>query len=593
MHKPTRFHVHLFTLCLLILGLQACKTDPQTDTTDTVESKETTVVSRLTSEPDRLNPMLTTRSWSLHVAKFIFPTLMSFDPETLELSPQLVKSKPVIETITEGPYAGGNKYTFEIHETAEWASGKPITGNDYVFTLKALFNPQVPSDAYRAYLNVIRDVEVDANNPKRFTVITGEQYIKADEAVGLFIFPEYLYDPDGLMKDILLADLLDAEKAKALSENNEQVAAFAEQFSSQPFSRDPDKLLGAGAYVLEEWRPGEQLTLVKKDNWWGDALREQYPLLTARPKRIVFKFIQDSNAGIALLKNEELDVMQAIPEIQFEEMQKTELLTEKFEFHTPQLLGFTYIGINLRDPKLSDKRVRRALAHVFNVDEIINTVKFGYAERIIGPFHPLKSYYHKDLAPIEFDPEAAKKLLAEAGWTDSNNDGTVDKVINGQRMELELDLSLTSRQSAQDQGLIFQNGAKQAGIKINLATKAAAKLIQDLRTRDFELFSLGAGQDVGPDDPRQIWHTSSDTPSGGNRVGFGNKETDALIDEIRTTLDPTKRAGLYKKFQEILYDEQPYIFNYTTKDRVMVNKRLKGVKMSLVRPRYFENYWYE
>jgi peptide/nickel transport system substrate-binding protein len=95
------------------------------------------------------------------------------------------------------------------------------------------------------------------------------------------------------------------------------------------------------------------------------------------------------------------------------------------------------------------------------------------------------------------------------------------------------------------------------------------------------------------DDPKQFWHTTSDTPNGFNRFGFGNAESDQLIDEIRRTLDEEKRGELYMRLQEIIYEEQPAIFMYATKDKIAIHKRFKGVEMSLVKPTYFENYWYE
>lgn len=592
MFKRNYSVVFLALLAIVIFNFSSCKTDPTTPPQKEVTSEPTTVTSRLRAEPDRLNPMLTFRGWSLHVARFLFPTLIEFSPATLKLEAQLVKSLPVIKPIEEGKYKGGMSYSFEILEEAVWDNGQPITGNDYAFTLKVMMNPHVASDAYKGFFNMIRKVDVDPNNPKKFVVYTDQQYIKAEHAAGYFIFPEYIFDPTGLLKDIPLVDILDPEKIEDLAKNNENLKQFGEQFNDPSYSRDADKLVGAGGYRLEEWIAGERIVLAKKENWWGDKLKNPHPLLVSKADRIVFIPIPDETAALSMIKSQTLDVMGAITEVQFEDLKKNEFVKEHYNFYTPQVLGITFVSLNTKNEKLQDKRVRRALAHLMDVDKVVNSIKKGYAVSINGPFHPSRDYYHKELPQIKLNIEQSKTLLTEAGWTDSNGNGTVDKMIGGQRVEMELEFLMTpTSKTSEAVALILQNEAEKVGVKINPIAQEANKFRGNLNTRNYEMYLGGSQQDLGLDDPRQTWHTESDTPNGSNRSGFGSAKTDELINELRKTMDVEKRNAMYLELQEAIYEEQPYIFLYTTLDRILINKRFKDVETTIQSPRFFENQW--
>ncbi|MFT5765478.1 MAG: peptide/nickel transport system substrate-binding protein [Saprospiraceae bacterium] len=578
--------------CIGLFTISACKTDPKVEPTIAAITKESTVFVRLRAEPDNLNPMLTTKGHATQVCHYMFPTLLDYDPFTKKLSPVLVKSRPKVEEITEGERKGWTGYFYEILDEAVWDDGSPVTGNDYLFTMKTLFNPHVGSGPYRPYLSLIKDIAIDPANPKKYTVYTDEKYIKAEYATGLFIYPQYKFDPDKVMDSYTYADIRDPAKEEQYK-NDEILKSFGETFNSPMFSRDPEFVGGCGAYKLEEWIEGERVVLVKKDNWWGDKIKDKYPMLTAYPKRIVFKPISDATTALTLMKNQELDVITVIPEDQFLEFKESEIGKQSINFHTPDAFVYNYYGLNTKRPKLSDKRVRHALAHLFDRDEVFRTVS-PFAEPIIGPFHPMRSYYNNDLKPIQLDVEKAKKLLAEAGWKDTNNNGTLDKVIDGESLEMELDLLITpSNKVSSSMGLIFQNEARKAGVRINVVEKDAAALFAQLRSRDFDIYALAASAELSIDDPKQFWHTESDVPSGQNRFGFGNAESDKLIDDIRSELDETKRDVLFKKLQKIIYDEQPAIFLYVTKNRIAVNKKFKGVEMTIKSPGFFVNYWYE
>ncbi|MCB0550887.1 MAG: ABC transporter substrate-binding protein [Phaeodactylibacter sp.] len=574
-------------LALFLVIDSGCK-DPSETTEDAVifelNRPLNEAVLQIDAEPDRLNPALSTSTYARIVANTVFQYLLNIDPQSLEIVPQLVKSRPVIATITDGPYAGGMAYTFEIHDEAVWDNGSPVTAEDYIFTLKAVLNPRVPAPAYRAYLSFIKEVQVDPDNPRRFTVLANKKYILGEEAIGaaLPVFPAYLYDPQSLLKDFSLAELSDEAKAAELAQNDPRLQQFADLFTSPKFSREKEGVSGCGPYRFESWETGQRLVVAKKENYWGEGLVEKYPALAGFPDKFIFLPITDANAAVTALKDLQIDAMANISPNDFDDLQKNEFTAKRYNFYSPPLLGNTFIYINTRLPKLSDKRVRRALAYAVNVEEIIETVYNGLGSPYASPVHPSFSYYNNDLKPIPYDPEKARELLKEAGWTDTNNNGIVDKVINGQLEELSLNYKIVAgRDNIQNVALLVQESAKKAGIDIQIEAKEFAVLADDFKRRDFELAPWGKSISPSLWEPKQDFHSEGD-----DRTGFATAESDALIDQIQVTLDEAERTRLYKKLQAMLYDEMPLVYLMVPTSRIAIHKRFE-ITPTPIFPGYF------
>lgn len=575
---------------LLILGIgTGCKNNPTSKEDDVVFSLNRPLneaILQIDAEPDRLNPALSTSSYARIVANTIFQYLLYIDPQSLETVPQLARSRPEAAPITEGPYAGGIAYAFEIHEQAVWDDGSPVTAQDFIFTLKAVLNPQVPAPAYRAFLSFIKDVEVDPSNPRRFTVLTSEKYILGEEAIGstLPVIPAYLYDPDGLLRDIPFSEFTDEARAAELAKNDPRLQQFAELFTSPKYSREKEGVSGSGPYRFESWETGQRLIVSKKENYWGDALAEQYPALAAFPDKFIFQPIPDPNAAITALKDAQVDAMANIPPDDFLELQKNEFTARRYNFFSPPLLGNTFIYVNTRIPKLSDKRVRHALAYAIDVNQIIETAYNGMGSPFASPVHPTFPYYNQELKPIPYDPDKARALLAEAGWTDSNNNGIADKMISGKLEEMTLNYKIVAgRDNIQAVALLVQESAKRAGFDIQIEAKEFAVLADDFKRRDFELAPWGKTIPPSLWEPKQDFHSQGD-----DRAGFARAETDALIEQIQVTLDEKERNRLYKQLQAIIYDEMPLIYLLVPTSRVAIHKRF-DIEPTPIYPGYFAN----
>lgn len=579
----------LSTVLMFLAALNACKNDPKTATSATTSTPLTgnAVYVRLGSEPNSLNLLTTEDASSIQVGNQIFQSLLDFDPQTLELTPVLAKSRPIVAAVDTGSCKGGAAYTYEIRDEAAWTDGSPVTAADVVFTIKAILNKKSGASNYRSSIDFIKNVTVDAANPKKLTIWTDKRYILAETNVGMMpILSEKTCDTEGSLKNISVADLAKAVKDSTVKLNETALAAFATQFQQPKFSREPKGLVGSGPYELAEWQSGQRLVLQKKANWWGDKVAASAPILTALPQQIFFKLTADEAAAMALVKDGQFDVAARLSPKQFVEMQKDPKMTGIYNFSTVPTNNIAYIGVNCKNAKLNDRRTRRAVAHLLNTADLIKTIMNGFAEPCATPFLPSKSYYDATIKNPEYSLDKAKSLLAEAGWKNSNGDSTLDKRINGKQTELVLRYVFPSvNAAAKNIGLILQDDAKKIGIKIDLVPLETKAFGEAMKKRDFDLFLGQFGLNTALDDPKETWATVNNTPDGGNRTQFENKQADALMDKIRSELDPTKRDVLYKQFQKLIVDEQPAIFLFSTKDRIVLSKRFESAA-TLRRPGY-------
>ncbi len=511
-----------------------------------------TVIIRLAAEPEQVDPLLARTLADRQLNNLLFLTLLDHDPQSLELLPVLAESLPTIDSITTGPWKGGIKYDFTIHKDATWDNGTPVTGVDYIFTFKTLLNPGINAAPFRVYFNFLKDIIVDPIDTKKFTVITDRPYTMALEALGTVgLYPEYFYDKNQLIKDISITDLTDAKRVDSIYQNTEALQKFAENFNN----KNTHQTIGGSAYKLTEWITNQRIVLTKKKEHWT----EKNPRLASIPSELIFKIIPDANSALSLLYNQELDVLTGIPPDRFDII-KTELAAD-YHFYTPPKLSYDYIGINGNQEKLANSNLRRALTHLVDVERAITETWNGLAQRTIGPIHPSKSYYHQGLPPILFDPIRADSLLKVAGFGS-----------NKPTLKLRYFYNIKN-EKAEEIGLLLKKTARALNIEIIITGMEIKALLTTYRKRDYDLIYLKWTTPPGLDDLRQTWHSSSNVAGGSNRTGFGDKNSDQLIDQIRISYDSKTQKELYLRIQEVIYQAQPYIFLYTPLERMAIHKR--------------------
>lgn len=533
------------------------------------------------SDADMLNPYNYQGAGSDYVMGNIFQALLSIDFESLELVPELAEKRPEIEVREDG----GMNITYRLRDEAQWDDGTPITAKDVEFSMKVIKNPKVDNARIKPYYEFIQDIQFYDDDPKKFTFICDKVYILAEPSSGdYYILPKKVYDPKGLMDGFTIKQL--NEDADALA-NDPKITEFATDFNSEKYQREKGFIVGSGPYQFDEWITGQKIVLSKKKDWWGDKVKDANIYFSHYPDKITFQTINDQTAAVVALKAEDLDVMRGIKPKDFSELPESDKFAANYEAYTPPFMAYSYIGINTRLPKFSDKRTRQAFAHLFDIDKLLKVIQYGYGEKVIGPIHPSKKkQYNHDIKPYDYNPEKAKELLAEVGWKDTDGDGVLDMNIDGNKVDLTIRFTINAgNDSRKSTALFFQEECRKIGIKVDVVPEDWSIYIENQKNHQFEMYYGGWVSSPLPNDHKQIFHTSSYN-GGSNYTGFGNDYTDALIDSIRVALDEDKRAKFNKEFQVILHEEVPYIFLYAPKERIAIHKRFDALT-SAMRPGYW------
>ncbi len=538
------------------------------------------VIERELSDPQSLNLLNGQDEMTTYITYIAQWSLIGIDPKTLEFVPTVAKSMPLIEMGDDGR----PKFTYEIREEATWDDGSPITGKDIEFSIKVIKNPKVDCERIRPYFDFIQEIIIDENNPKKFTMICKEPYFIAPHTSGDFnLLPQGVYDPEKLMDKFSLKDLTFNSDQLAEDPN---IIKFADQFNSAKFQKEV--LSGCGPYQFDHWETNQRVVFKKKANWWGDKLaNENGWFASPRPSEIVFETITDDATAINALKGLQIDVMRSIdPKIYMEDLPKDSKFTDNFNKSTPAMLAYEYIGMNLKNPKFSDRKVRIALAHLVDYDAIINNVWFGMAEQATSTLHPTNVFYNDTLTSNTYDVAKANKLLDEAGWIDTDGDGIRDKMISGKKVQFKTTISYNQGNPRREKAcLLAQESFRQAGIEVEVLNQEWSVFLENQKNHNFEMFVGGWIQPTVESDPKQIWHTDGYN-NGDNYLGWGTAESDKLIDDLRLEMDAEKRKPYWWKLQAMIHDDYPVIFLTTAKQRLAIAKKFDA-EGTVMRPGYW------
>lgn len=241
--------------------------------------------------------------------------------------------------------------------------------------------------------------------------------------------------------------------------------------------------------------------------------------------------------------------------------------------------GYNYIGWNEARPLFNSKKVRQALTLSIDRERIIRQNLNGMGLQITGPFFPYSPSYDPSLKPYPYNPQKAKQLLREEGWTDTDGDGIIDKMIEGNKIPFVFTLTYYVKNPTTKSICEYVATAlKEVGIICNLNGVDMADLSKVFEGKDFDALFLGWALGTPPEDPKQLWDSSGAKQNGSsNAIGFANEEVDAIIAQLEYEQDIEKRNALYHRFDAIIYDEAPYTFLYAPKIALIYRDYLQNV----------------
>ena len=554
-------------------------------------SKENTVVFHVIGEPDDMHPTNGNSATRSFINNYTQNFVMASDIVELKgARPDVVKAGP---EISEDEL----EFTYELRDEPRWDDGSQLTAEDVVFTFKAVKCPLTNNPHAKPYVENIKEVVIDPENPRKITFVMKKKYIQ--NIVFLTDYPvmqESYWDPNQTLRKYSFAQLDDPNFN---SDAKEDLNAWATEFNDAKYSRKPEFLVGMGPYRFADWKPGQSYTLIRKENHWTADIADPNEYQTAYPEKIIFKINTDPNSQGLEFKTQALDASTYLSIKKLLELQEDEKFNGNYHSRFTNTYNYSYMAFNCRPDGVEhkkffdDKRVRRAVALLVPVNQINMVLNKGKNKRMIGPVSPLKKEYNNDLPLLQKDVEGAKQLLEEAGWTDTDGDNIRDKVVDGQKLSFEFDLHyMTTSVGWRDEAQMIAEALYEAGLKCNIVPLDFAVHYDRARNHKFDaMLAAWAGSSV-PEDFTQIWHTSSWASKGSNFTGFGNAESDALIDSLKYELDMDKRIPMVRELQEMIYEEQPYVFLFASTRRNVVHKRFGNADMYFERPGVLINNWH-
>ena len=449
---------------------------------------------------------------------------------------------------------------FHLETGVKFHDGHVFDAHDVAFTYDAIMNPKNLSPRSSSF-EPVKSVEVINNHHVR--VIYKRLFSPAIDAWTIGIIPEHL------LNDQRLAQEMDE---RGLSD--EARASFGIRNSA--FNRNP---IGTGPFEFVEWQSDEFIHLQRFDDYWrGPAqLRDYY-----------FRIIPD------MLTQEMEFLTGAIDRYAPQPHQVQRLKSdERYQAYSFPGFNFTYIGYNNRLQLFADPKVRRALGMALNVGEIIDYLLYDTAEQTTGPYPTNTDWYDHSITPIPYDPEQARRLLAEAGWH-LNEEGWLEK--DGRIFEFNL---ISNHGNAIRKAVlaIAQNSWRQLGIKCNTQLFEWAVFIEDfVNPSEFDAVVLGWGMSIDPD-LHTIWHSSQSGFGQFNFIGYNNPEADDLIIRIRQEYDRDVQQQLAHQLHRIIAADQPYTFLYaglatTAYDRKLVMTSPEHAEIPFQVPASGDPYYY-
>ncbi len=471
------------------------------------------------AEPVALDPPDITDNPSEEVVHHIYEGLVKFN-ENMKIVPQLATKWWVSED--------GLKWTFKLRKGVKFHSGAEFDANAVKKHFDRILNGKLKRTSL--YKPVIKEVKV----VDKYTV---EFDLKVPFGAFLNLLAHTagkIVDPTYIEKGINL-------------------------------KRKPS---GTGPFKFKEWEPGDHITLVANDNYWGGK-----PKL----KGIVFKTIPEDTTRTMMLETGELDVAERVSPFDLPRLKKNKDLVVDI---APSL-RVIYIGMNCQKGPTADVLVRRAFNYAVDRKAICKNILKGMGTPNISPLSPYTNGYVKVDVTYDYDPKKAKELLEKAGWKDTDGDGIVDK--DGKPLELELRTPHGRYLMDYKIAEAVQAYLEKIGVKVKLRTMDwgayLASLRKPLDKTDVQMFLLGWAPSTADADwvLRPLFHSSNWAPNGPNRAFYKNPEADKYIELGMSTVDPQKRREAYKKALEIIISDAPWIFLHTQNNVTGYQKYVKGL----------------
>jgi len=455
-----------------------------------------------------LDPAHSNRNQSTLVYRAIFDNLVKIDPESLEIVPGVANEWAVSED--------GMTYTFYMREGVKFHNGTEVTASDVKYTYERLVDPEVAS--------VAPDLFKFVEGSKAFS--NGEaEHISGIEIIDPYTIrikltrlqPNFLYNVAG------------GSNFNAGIVPKEVVEEVGDKFTNNP--------IGCGPFKFEKWNRGSSVTVTKFEDYYGTGPYQD---------KIVFKIMSEAPARVAAFRSEQLDFDIVYPSnyAQYKkDVYYSELLVETAELWTRN------VTFNMDLEKFQDKSVRQAFNYAIDEDLIIEKLAAGKAYPAAGWLPTSSPAYNPDLEPYGYDPEKAKELMEEAGYT-SDNPLKIE-IIGGDHPIWGTPMVET-----------IKPYLDKVGFKIKPVLLDGATFEKKVFDGDFDAFIWSNGGEITSLSYMKVFW--SETPrASGNFFNYSNPEFDKIIEKAMKETEFEERKKLIQQADAFVKEAAPaWFFNY-------------------------------
>lgn len=447
-----------------------------------------------------LDPHATNDSPSSRVMVQVYNTLVERDND-LNLIPGLAESWEEVSP---------TEYIFNLRKGVKFHNGNELKSSDVVFTLKRMLD----SPRVHHIVGPIKDIS------------SMEDY-KVKVSLSKPFAP-------------LLFHL--AHPASSIL-NEEAVKNSGEDYGQQP--------VGTGPFKFEEWLSGDRIVLSKFDDYFRGA---------SQIDEVVFRNIVEGTNRVIGLETEEIHISYDISPIDLDQIKNNNSL----KLMESSGLSMNYLGFNTIKSPFKDPKVRNAVAHAVNVDDILEAVLMNSGVKANSSVPKGVFGYADSIEPIKFDPEFSKQLLKESG-------------IEGFNTKIWTNDDPTRRQIAE----VVQAQLKEIGITAEIESLEWGAFLEGTAREEHEIIILGWGNVTGDADysTYAVFHSST-PPAAGRRTIYSNSEVDRLLDIARETTDADERMAAYYEAQMIIKDEAPLVPLYYPKYNAGLTKDVSGFSLN-------------
>jgi len=461
------------------------------------------------ANPTNLDPRYATDAYSARIDQLIFNSLLRVD-NNFKLVPDLAERWDVTDDLSITVYLKKGIY---FHH------GTELTSVDVKFTFDSILDPANKSPK-RSGLEEFSSIDIIDRYTVRF-------HLKRPFAPALATLAQGIVPKDEAIK-------------------------WGDDFSSH--------LSGTGPFRVKEINLTQNISLIAFNKYF-----EGRPSLD----EIRLKIIPDSTVRVLELEHGDIDLLvNSVEPDMIPRLRKN----PQIQIITSPGINYSYMGFNMEDKTLKILNVRKAIAHSINRNEIIKYILKGFANPATGVIAPQHWSYEKNVKNYKYNPELAKTLLDEAGFTDPDKDGPLPR--------LKLSYKTSTNELRKRIASVIQEQLSQVGIAVDIHSNEWGTFFGDIKKGNFQLYTLTWVGITEPDIYYYIFNSKAFPPSGANRGRYFNPEIDSLTDKARFTISHNVRLKLYSSIQRIVAEDIPYVSLWYTVNVAAARSDVKNFRFS-------------